>query len=331
MGETGLELGASKSRVGMRTTSIYIPPPITTVGPVGGSGYHLVIDKDFRRNNPSGNLINNNFFCFENTRGSGTWTQFMPTIGNPAYAHLHHFGISPADAYTATLSRGTWIPMIRPYFGDRTYGTNPEYQICLDDIPVELSSFDGQVRNGSIDLFWETASEQNNHGFYVERKVGTSTTSDWNSIGFVKGIGNSSSLNRYNYLDKEVVLNTTYQYRLRQVDRDGAQACEALSKVITLTYDKAGDLTLDQNSPNPFNNNTVIGFNLPSASNVRLEVLDVFGNVVKTLFDGSLPGAYHSYNWDGRDDAGAYVSSGTYIYRLSSGDQTRTAKMTLVK
>ncbi len=330
MGETGLELGASKSRVGMRTTSIYIPPPVTAVGPVGGSGYHLVIEKDFRRTNPSGNLINNNFFAFENTRKSGQWIQFMPTIGNPAYAHLHHYGISPADNYTATLSRGTWIPMIRPYFGNRTHSTNPEYEIC-PDIPVELTSFDGQVRSGGIDLFWETASEHNNYGFYVERRVGTKEDTDWNSIGFVKGVGNSAVVNRYNYLDKEVVPFTTYQYRLRQVDRDGIENCETFSKIITLTYDNVEELTLAPNSPNPFTTSTQISFYLPTDDNVKLEILDVFGNVVKTLFNGNLPAKQHIYNWDGRNEAGSFVSSGTYITRLIAGDQVRTSKMTLVR
>ncbi|MFN3270036.1 MAG: hypothetical protein ACK42G_05575, partial [Candidatus Kapaibacteriota bacterium] len=117
LGETGMELGASKYRMGMRITSIYIPPPITSGGPVGGSGYHLMIEKDFRKLSSTLNLVNDNVFAFENTRGSGNWVQFMPTIGNPGYAHLHHFGISPADNQTATLSRGTWVPLIRPYFG----------------------------------------------------------------------------------------------------------------------------------------------------------------------------------------------------------------------
>jgi hypothetical protein len=328
LGETGMELGASKTRVGMRVTSIYIPPPITLVNNVGGSGYHLVIDKDFRRRNATDNLINDNKFCFENTRGSGQWVQFMPTIGNPAYAHLHHFGLSPADNNTLTLSRGTWIPMIRPYFGNRTSGGSQEFEECIDDIPVELTYFDGMTRGNGIELFWETASEINNDGFFVEKRV--NGYEEWNNLGFVKGAGNSNSVNRYAYVDRQVQPSTTYQYRLRQVDRDGAQACESLSKVITLTFDGQGELSLSQNVPNPVASHTSITFSTPDESNVRLEILDVFGNVVKTLVAEGNNGT-RTVEWNATDNNGLSVASGSYICRLIAGNATRTINMTVVK
>lgn len=331
MGETGMELGASKTRVGMRTTSIYIPPPITMTGPVGGSGIHLVIEKTFRKYNRAGNLINNNFFAYENTRTSGTWVQFMPTIGNPAYAHLHHFGISPADNSTATLSRGTWIPMIRPYLGNRPSNTDPKPMYCPDDIPVELTYFNGYVRNTGIDLFWETASEINNYGFYVERRLIGQSDDDWQSLGFVKGSGNSTSSNSYNFRDKKVVMNKTYQYRLRQVDLDGIQSCEGFSDIITIKFDRMGELILDQNTPNPFTTQTTISFTLPVADQVKLEVLDVYGNVVKTLVNGNLDASNYQYVWDGTNNSGRQVASGTYLYRLTAGNEIRTSKMTLVR
>jgi hypothetical protein len=331
MGETGLELAASKARVGMRTLSIYIPPPITMVGPVGGSGIHLVIEKTFRKYNRAGNLINNNFFAFENTRTSGTWIQFMPTIGNPAYAHLHHFGISPADMSTATLSRGTWIPMIRPFLGNRPSNTNPEPMFCPDDIPVELTYFNGYVRNTGVDLYWETASEINNYGFYVERRLLGQNDDQWQSLGFVKGSGNSTSANSYAFCDKRVVMNKTYQYRLRQVDLDGTQSCEGFSDIITIKFDRMGELILDQNNPNPFNNQTTISFTLPLAEQVKLEVLDVYGNVIKTLVNGGLDASNYQYIWDGTNNSGSQVASGTYLYRLTAGNEIRTSKMTLVR
>ena len=331
LGETGLELGASKSRVGMRTTSIYIPPPITTPNAVGGSGYHLMIDKNFRRLNPSGSLINNNFFAFENTRGSGTWNQFMPTIGNPGYAHLHHFGLSPADGTTLTLTRGTWIPMIRPYLGTRSFGSDNIYQECDNDPgPVELTYFDGQVRDAGIDLFWETSSELNNDGFYVEKKVGRNA-GEWQQVTYLKGAGTTSNVNRYNYLDKEVNTNVTYQYRLRQVDRDGAASCESFSKIITLTYDRDQEIVLGQNSPNPFKDHTVFTFTLPTESNVRFEVLDIFGNVVKTLVNGSNSAGPTTVDWNGNDNSNNSLANGTYIYRLTVGEVVKTGKLTIVR
>lgn len=334
LGETGLELGASKARMGMRTLSIYVPPPITTGGAVGAAGIHLMIDKTFRKTNPNGDFINDNVFAFENTRGSGQWTQFMPSQGNPGYPHLHHYGLTPADNYsTATLSRGTWIPMLRPYLGPRQSFTTAN-QVCSDDqirIPVELSYFDGQARNNGVELMWETASEISNHGFYVEKRVGTTEETEWSTIGFVKGAGTSSSVNRYNFTDSKVVNGSAYQYRLRQVDVDGAQSCSSYSKVVTLVFENAPELSLEQNLPNPFNSNTTIAFNLPAKSNVKLEVLDIYGNVINTLTNGELSANRYEYTWNGADMSGKSVVSGTYIYRLTAGNETRTGKMTLVR
>jgi len=330
LGETGLELGASKTRVGMRITSVYIPPPVFRASAVGGSGYHLVIDKDFRRLNNTGNLINDNKFLLENSGNSGQWAQFMPTIGNPAYAHLHHFGTSPADMTTLTLSRGTWIPMIRPYFGERTSGGDMSYYPCPDDlIPVELSYFDGISRNNSIELFWETATEVNNEGFYVEKR--NKGEESWNSIGFIKGAGNSKSVHHYSYTDKNVQPNVTYQYRLRQVDKDGSLSCESLSKVITLVFEGQAELTLEQNVPNPVSNHTSITYTLPNESNVRLEVVDVFGNVVKTLVNNNTSAGRNTVEWNALDSKNRPVPSGSYIVRLVAGNDVRTIKMTVVR
>lgn len=327
LGETGMELGASKYRMGMRITSIYIPPPITSGGPVGGSGYHLMIEKDFRKLSSTLNLVNDNVFAFENTRGSGNWVQFMPTIGNPGYAHLHHFGISPADNQTATLSRGTWVPLIRPYFGRRWYLTLPG-----EHDPVELLTFDGRARDAGIDLFWETSSEINNYGFYVERRVGTDNNTPFKDIGFVKGAGYSTSPNRYTFFDRDVVPNTVYQYRLRQVDNDGSGSNVTYSQIITIKYEGVGELELLQNAPNPFTVSTTIPFVLPYESKVKLEVLDVYGKVVRTLVDDVLPaGEYNTIVWDGTDNNGLIVPSGNYIYRLTANGNTLTGVMTLVR
>jgi len=88
---------------------------------------------------------------------------------------------------------------------------------------------------------------------------------------------------------------------------------------------------LGQNFPNPFNPVTVIRFNIPGTSPTRLEVYNVLGTLVRTLLSGTKePGSY-SVEWDGRDDAGNLVSSGLYLYRLSSGGVSRTGKAVLLK
>jgi hypothetical protein len=91
-------------------------------------------------------------------------------------------------------------------------------------------------------------------------------------------------------------------------------------------------LTLMGAAPNPFNPATRIRFGLPAARETSLRVYDVSGRLVRTLLDERLLAAgYHSAEWDGRDDRGAPVGSGVYLYRLSVGEERLSAKMTLIK
>ena len=86
------------------------------------------------------------------------------------------------------------------------------------------------------------------------------------------------------------------------------------------------------NTPNPFNPMTTIRYEVPgSGSMVRLEVYDLTGRRVRTLVDESRPAGRYEVTWNGTDDNGARVASGTYFYRLQAGSFTRTEKMTLVK
>jgi len=329
LGETGLELGASKSRMGMRTMSIYLKPPnFQAVNPVGEQGISLMIDKRFRRENNTGALINDNRFAYENTRGSGQWKQFMPTIGNPGYAHLHHFGLSNEDNYTLTLTRGTWIPMIRPYFGERSSGYDMTYDDC-PRWPVELLSFDGICRDKGIELYWSTSTEINNDGFYIEKKLKESD--EWKTMTVVKGARNSNMLNQYNTVDTDVEIGNTYDYRLRQIDFDGTLTCDDESPVISILYDGEHELTLEQSRPNPASQYTLISYSLPIESEVYVEILDIFGSKVRTLSSGMESSGERTIEWNLTDDAGKQVASGTYFCRLKAGNEVRTEKITVVR
>lgn len=330
MGETGLELGASKSRMGMKTMIVGIPAPIYVSKPVGGPGSSFLIHKEFRQINSSGNMVNNNVFAVENSRGSGQWLGFMPSVGNPAYAHLHHFGTILDGGNTLTLTRGGWVPMLRPSLGLKGFETKLEYLPCPDEvIPVELSYFKGASRNDGIDLYWETASEINSDKFIIEKRNAKSDESnDWAQVSQIKAHGSSKVVNSYNWTDKNVAPKEAYQYRLRQVDLDGTQNCYT-TNIVTVTYDKDAQFALYPNSPNPFANNTNITYVVPNSGNVKVDVLDVSGNVVATVQNEDVQTGTHTLNWDGRSNSGALLSSGSYICRISANGKIETAKMTI--
>jgi len=85
--------------------------------------------------------------------------------------------------------------------------------------------------------------------------------------------------------------------------------------------------------PNPFNPSTTIAFDLPrESSDVRLDVLDVRGRLVKNLSDGTMTGRRGQVQWTGTDNNGGIVAAGVYFYRLVvDGQQQDTGKLVLTK
>jgi hypothetical protein len=88
---------------------------------------------------------------------------------------------------------------------------------------------------------------------------------------------------------------------------------------------------LSQNYPNPFNPTTDITFSLPAAAELSLTVYNVLGQRVTTLAEGLYSAGEHTVTWDATDSRGRKVSSGVYLYRLTTGDLGRTRKMLLLK
>lgn len=85
---------------------------------------------------------------------------------------------------------------------------------------------------------------------------------------------------------------------------------------------------LDQNYPNPFNPNTVIKFEIPEDSHVKLEIYNLLGQKVATLIDKDMTAGSHNYQLSINN---YQLPSGTYFYKLQSGSFVETKKMILLK
>ena len=90
-------------------------------------------------------------------------------------------------------------------------------------------------------------------------------------------------------------------------------------------------VVLHQNVPNPFNPSTVISYELETAGTVSLQVYDVAGHLVKTLYRGHRTAGSHTDTWFGRDRSGRTVATGVYFYRLQAGSEIETRRMLLAK
>lgn len=86
------------------------------------------------------------------------------------------------------------------------------------------------------------------------------------------------------------------------------------------------DFLLYQNHPNPFNAETVIAFSLPRQSDINLSIYDIAGRLVKILAQGNFGPGPHEMSFDGKD-----ISSGIYLYHLTTEDYAASKKMLLIK
>lgn len=90
-------------------------------------------------------------------------------------------------------------------------------------------------------------------------------------------------------------------------------------------------LALHPNYPNPFNPETRIRYDLPSEMSVRLDIFNINGRLVRTLFRGVKPAGCHTEIWDGTTADGRAVTSGAYLLRMRSGEATLIRRMFLLR
>ncbi|MCK9424616.1 MAG: hypothetical protein M0Q21_01100 [Ignavibacteriaceae bacterium] len=131
-------------------------------------------------------------------------------------------------------------------------------------LPVELVYFQGYFADEKVILFWGTATEVNNYGFEVERRMPQQT---WVITGFVQGNGNSNSPKSYYYEDSTDLQASIYHYRLKQIDNDGKSEYSDTIEISTVTklerdVPPLATFSLEQNYPNPFNPTTMISWQL---------------------------------------------------------------------
>lgn len=188
-------------------------------------------------------------------------------------------------------------------------------------IPVELISFKAIMVDKSVELSWATATETNNKGFEIERAF-VDSESKWENIGFVKGVGTSTSNKEYRFID-DTPLFLTSKYRLKQIDFDGTFS---YSKEIEVNTEQVLDFQLSQNYPNPFNPETIIKFTIPEESNVQIKVYNSLGAEVALLLNEIKRSGAYELKFDGCE-----FSSGVYFYKINTGNFSSIKKMILVK
>jgi hypothetical protein len=191
-----------------------------------------------------------------------------------------------------------------------------------------LAGFDAQVDGDAVRLTWQTATETNNAGFRVERRVGEGERGGvgaWTRVGFVDGAGTTSKAQTYRFTDAELPFAAdTLRYRLKSVDTNGS---EATTETVTVLRSAVEELRLLGTYPNPARSRATVRFAVPEGAgeDVTLRLYDVLGRQVRTVRAGAKPGR-HTLRLET-----AGLSSGVYVLRLAAGGAVKTRKLTVVR
>jgi Secretion system C-terminal sorting domain len=205
--------------------------------------------------------------------------------GLAKYMKDHH--AAPADGYAPFL--------------DVTYNL---------PLPVELIAFSAIAKNAAGLLEWETASEHNSQGFYVEHSI---NARDWEDLGFVPSAGRSSVVQQYHYLHENPPFGENY-YRLRMLDLDGGVE---FSQLRSLYFDAEGQLA--NIYPNPFSDELTLDVGNHMTGQATLQLSDVLGRILlqRNLIVGD---SDQPLQINGLQQ----LSKGTYLVRLTNGAEVLT-------
>jgi hypothetical protein len=204
-----------------------------------------------------------------------------------------------------------------------------------NSLPVELGTMSATGGPGKVTLQWVTESEVDNLGFTIFRRHGDDLyveVASYRSDDDLRGLGTTAAGQTYAYVDNDpgLVAGDTYVYRLTSTDRNGQvhyhPEVEAVPELIAYTFE------VRQNYPNPFNPSTTIEITVAELiDQATVEVYDILGRKIKTLFDGPVQQHRLRLLWEGDNEHGNRVGSGVYFYRYRSATHNVVRKMMLLR
>jgi hypothetical protein len=195
--------------------------------------------------------------------------------------------VATSNSYAATFSSGggNWVAQMATFIS------------TISVLPVDFEAFTGACSaNGHVQLNWTTASEENNDFFTVQQ---SNDAADWQDVGTVKAVGNSSAEQTYAYTATAIGPSVAY-YRIKQTDLDGRSTYSSIVGVNSCTLAVAAP----QICPNPVVGSVLTG-QIATKERYVVEVVDNIGRIIYrgsfqqpefriSLPNGVLPGVYYA-------------------------------------
>jgi hypothetical protein len=253
----------------------------------------------------------------DSTRWSGTERAhsgylFLPQSGSNGLTNWQ--GIGQQGSYGA-VANGTWWS---------TDGANN--YVLGTDLHQPANAVGGagtynfaisvqSLANGGSEVRFSLSKTDNSYSFSGKAVDNHSplVTNKFNCVAFALNTGNTTTA--MNLIDVYLDLGDPIPVSVEESPKAGIPT----------------EFALIQNHPNPFNPSTMISYQLPKNTQVKLTIFNSLGQVVRTLVNSKLPAGNHQILWDARDNNGRAVVSGVYMYVLEADDFVQTQKMVLLK
>ncbi len=226
--------------------------------------------------------------------------------------------------------------------GGSIFRTNSDQNVAVLFSPQQnllvqpVSIFNITTEENTINLHWTEDTNPGIAGYYVYRGLSSNynnavqVTNQFITNGVVSGNDKN-----FTFQDPAPVNNSDNYYWLKAMTTNGNPTMIGPLKYHVVANNDVNDpaLTDGINSiyPNPFNPSTTISFSLAKTSQVKLEIYNLKGQLVRTLIKKEMAQGTHSVEWNGKNGENTGVASGIYFCRLTIPDKTQARKLMVVK
>jgi hypothetical protein len=170
-------------------------------------------------------------------------------------------------------------------------------------------------------ITWQAKDNMGIDSIFIELSIDNGNS--WHEIAKI------SPADEQDYIwNVPVISSSQCNIRIQAVDFDGNRAFDTSDSPFSINYSSSLEnaeneqhptkFQVQQNYPNPFNSSTIIRFQIPEATQVKLTIFNMMGQEIVTLLDQKLNAGYHQVKWDGKDRSGKLTCSGIYFYQVEA-------------
>ncbi len=249
-------------------------------------------------------MIINSVGCSGGNVSTFNWQVFPSTCGTAiqsgTLSNLNASGLTIGASYVLCY---TWVSTCQ-------HNTVYPYIVATSPLPVELLNFDGRQLDKSIHLNWNTATENGNSHFVIQRSL---DGIKFQEIGQQKGSGNSTQTLSYEFTDNEPIKGVNY-YKLAQYDFDGGVE---YSETIAVKYFENSYIKIESN---PVSDVLQVIVQSEKVEYVTFKVVNNFGETINKTSKFTAKGFnIFTIPVDG-------ISKGSYFLKMEALSKTAWAK-----